>query len=40
MSCFSTVLLLRSSVALVETYFSYMEQGGGVGCVAEVLVNF
>jgi len=41
MSCFATVLLLLCSlVALVEAHISYVKQGEGVGCVAEVLVSF
>jgi len=39
-SWFDTVLLLHSFQALVEDDFSCMEQGGGVSCVPEVLLDF
>jgi len=39
-SLFGNVHLLHSSQTLVEDHFTYVEQGGGVGCVAEVLLGF
>jgi len=39
MSWLGTVLLLRSFV-LVEVHFSCAGQGGGMGCVVEVLIDF
>jgi len=37
-SLFGTVHLLHSSQALVDSHFSYMDQGGRVVCVVEVLL--
>jgi len=39
-SCFATVLLFHFSVALMAAHFSCAEQGRGVSCIAQVLVDF
>jgi len=34
------IVLLHSSEVLMEGHFSYVKQGGGVGCTVEVLAGF